>query len=297
MIKNMTIHRKLPLARVQIYVLAIALAACLGFSGISLGQGTNPNKVTDKEQQQDQDQQLKQRDLDQTAAPAAPKVDPEEEAAYKTFYETNSQDADSRLRLGQDFLQKYPSSRYAESVHVGLVQAYYSKQDWKDFFAEADKALALQPDDVNVLTMVGWVIPHVSTADAADAALKLDLAETDEKRALEILATLPKPDNQTDEQFAAMKADKVSEAHSGLGLIYFRRQKYEDSVKELQLATQGASTPDPTDLFVLGFGLQKLNRNAEAADAFNRCSQIPSSLQDRCKQGADSARKQAASSK
>ena len=27
-------------------------------------------------------------------------------------------------------------------------------------YADADKALALNPDDVTVLVLVGWVIPH-----------------------------------------------------------------------------------------------------------------------------------------
>jgi len=64
-------------------------------------------------------------------------------------------------------------------------------------------------------------------------------------------------------------------------------------VKELQQATQSASPPDPTDFFVLGLDLQSLNRFGEAADAFNRCGQIPGALQDRCKQSAEAAKKQA----
>jgi len=36
-----------------------------------------------------------------------------------------------------------------------------------------------------------------------------------------------------------------------------------------------------------------LSRFNEAADAFNRCGQIPSALQDRCKQQAEAAKKQA----
>ena len=53
-----------------------------------------------------------------------------------------------------------PQSIFAEAVDAGLTNAYYDKQDWKDFYAAADKALALKPDDVDVLSTVGWVIPH-----------------------------------------------------------------------------------------------------------------------------------------
>ncbi|HXQ27490.1 MAG TPA: hypothetical protein VN822_13880 [Candidatus Acidoferrales bacterium] len=276
--------------------LALALAGALVLLPVCLAQGTNPNKVVDKEQQAEQDQQMKQRTLGEAPA-AAPKLDPQEEAAYKAFFTTSAQDADQRIQLGQDFLQKYPASRYDESVYAGLVQAYFVKQDWKDFYANADKALTLNADDVGILATVGWVIPHAYDPDDPDSAKKLDKAESYEKHAIQVLGALPKPEAMTDDQFATAKASQLSQVHSGLGLVYFRRGQYDDSVKELQLATQGPTIPDPTDLFVLGFGLQNLHRYGEAADAYTHCSQMPGGLQDRCKQSADAARKLAAPSK
>jgi tetratricopeptide (TPR) repeat protein len=268
--------------------LLVAFAFSLAIAPLSQAQGTDPNKVTDQEQLQDQNQQLKLRQLNKTAAPA---VDPAEEAAYKTFYESSPQDPDTKIRLGEAFVQKYPASLYDESVFSALTQTYAAKQDWKNFNADADKALALNPDDPTVLVIVGWVIPHNIDPANADAAKDLDKAEQYEKHAMELIPTLPKPAKIPDDDFAKSKTALLSEAHSGLGLVYFRRQDSEDSVKELQQATQLAANPDPTDLFVLGLGLQGLSRYADAADAFKRCAQVPSGLQDRCKQSADAARK------
>jgi hypothetical protein len=70
-------------------------------------------------------------------------------------------------------------------------------------------------------------------------------------------------------------------------LVYFRRQQYDDSAKELTQATQAAIHPDPTDLYVLGVDLQNLKHNAEAADAFDHCAQSPGGLQAECKRRAD----------
>jgi tetratricopeptide (TPR) repeat protein len=278
--------------KVHLHIWATAFVASLAFAGLSFAQGgTNPNFVPSQEQKQEQNQQLEQRQLENK--PAAPKVDPQEEVAYKAFYDTKPQDADTRITLGQAFVQKYPTSHYAESVYAGLTQAYYTKQDWKDFYASGDKALALNPDDAPVLVVVGWVIPHALNPSDPDASSNLDKAERYEKHAIEVVGAMQKPASVTDDQFAQTKASLLSQAHSALGLVYFRRQDSDDSVKELQQATQSSATPDPTDLFVLGLGLQSLNRYAEAADAFNRCGQIPSSLQDRCKQSADAAKKQA----
>jgi tetratricopeptide (TPR) repeat protein len=280
-----------------IRIFTVALAASAALATVSHAQGTNPNFVTGKEDQQNQDQQLKEKTLDQGNAPPAPKVDPKEEAAYKAFFDTSAQDADKKIQLGEDFAKTYPSSRYIESVYAGLSQAYYAKQDWKNLYLISDKALAINPDDVDILTMVGWVIPHVIKPDTPDADKQLDKAETYEKRAIKDIPTLTKPPGMTDEQFATAKIEKTAEAHSGLGLVYFRRQQFEDAAKELQQATQSNPNPDATDFFALGASLQNSGHFAEAVDAYTRCSQIMGSLQDTCKQNADKAKQLAAQKK
>lgn len=219
----------------------------------------------------------------QPAAEAKP--DPAEEAAYKAFYDANQQqDVDKKIQLGEDFVQKYPSSRYDESVYAVLVQAYLTKQDWTKFSNAADNALALNPDDVSVLSTVGWVIPHTYNPNDPNAAAKLDTAEKYEKHAIDILGTLAKPANMTDDQFTQAKAEQLAQAHSGLGLIYFRRQQFDESAKELAQATQAEASPDSTDLFILGIDYENLKRNSDAATAFDHCAQIGGALQDRCKQ-------------
>jgi tetratricopeptide (TPR) repeat protein len=218
---------------------------------------------------------------------AAPQVDPQEDAAYKAFYDASAQDADKKIQMGEAFAQKYPASRHDEAVYATLVQLYVVKQDWAKFNAAADKALALDPNDVSVLTTVGWVIPHTYNPSDLDADKNLTKAENYEKHSIELLGTLPKPANMTDEQFTASKTEDLSVAHSGLGLVYFRRQQYDQSAAELKQATQAAAHPDPTDLFVLGVDLQSLKQDADAMDAFNRCAQPPSGLQDECKKRAD----------
>jgi tetratricopeptide (TPR) repeat protein len=281
-------------------ILTVSLAVTAALATVSRAQGTNPNLVTGKEDQQSQNQQLKEKALEQNNTaqqPPAPKVDPKEEAAYKAFFDTSAQDADKKIQLGEDFAKTYPDSRYIESVYAGLSQAYYAKQDWKNLYLVSDKALAINPDDVDILTMVGWVIPHVINPSSPDADQQLDKAEAYEKRAIKDIPTLPKPPGMTDEQFANAKVEKAAEAHSGLGLVYFRRQDFENAAKELQQATQSNPNPDATDFFALGASLQNSGHFAEAADAYTRCGQIMGSLQDTCKQNADKAKQLAAQKK
>jgi len=286
------------LTAIAIRILMLTLAANLGLAAVCFAQGAPPTlKGTPPVSSSQDGQQAQPAQPGQNPPPAAPKVDPAEEAAYKAYFDAGSGSPNTRIQLGNDFLQKYPMSRYSESVYSGLVQAYYAKQDWKNFYSTGDKVLALYPDDVTVLTMIGWVIPHVFNPEDPDALKSLDKAERYEKHAIEVIGAMPKPPSLSDDQFAQSKAAVLSEAHSGLGLVYFRRAQSAESVSELQQATQSAASPDQTDFYVLGLDLQKLNRFPEAADAFNRCSQIMGGLQDRCKQSADAARKQAAQPK
>jgi tetratricopeptide (TPR) repeat protein len=225
------------------------------------------------------------------------KIDPKEQAAYDAFYHVNSENLDKKIQLGNAFLAKYPSSIFDEAVDAGLVSAYYEKQDWNDFYSIADKALALKPDDVDVLTTVGWVIPHFYNPQAANADEQLNKAETCEKHAIQVLGTMPKPAGLSDTQFAASKAQKAIQAHSALGLVYFRREDYANSAAELQQSLQNNPSPDQTDLYVLGIDLQNLNKFSEAVDVFGRCAQAIGNLTDRCKQSEGEAKTQAAQPK
>jgi tetratricopeptide (TPR) repeat protein len=241
-----------------------------------------------------QAQQQTQKETQTAAAPAAAKVDPEEEAAYKAFNDTKPEDADKRIQLGEQYVQKYPSGKYDAQVYERLTTTEYSKQDFPKMYADADKTLALNPDDVTVLVLVGWVIPHNYDPNDLAAESRLDKGEKYEKHALEVLAALPKPANLTDEQFAKVKAQGESQAHSGLGLIYFRRQDYEQSIAELKKSTADPANQDATDYYVMGVELTHLKRFSESADSFQKCAAMPGGLQDRCKQMGADAKKQAA---
>jgi|HubBroStandDraft_3_1064219.scaffolds.fasta_scaffold114630_2 tetratricopeptide (TPR) repeat protein len=257
-------------------------------------QGTPPATPGSQSGAASQAQQQTQKETQPAAAAAAPKADPEEEAAYKAFSDTKPEDADKRIQLGEKYVEKYPSGKYDAQVYQGLTTAEYSKQDLPKMYADADKTLALNPDDVTVLVLVGWVIPHNYDPNDLAAESRLDKGEKYEKHALEVLATLPKPANMTDEQFAKVKAQGESQAHSGLGLIYFRRQDYEQSIAELKKSTADPANQDATDYYVMGVELTRLKRFSESADAFQKCSTMPGGLQDRCKQMGTDAKKQAA---
>jgi tetratricopeptide (TPR) repeat protein len=216
-----------------------------------------------------------------------PAIDPAEETAFKAFNAAGSDPA-GQIKAGQDFETKFPNSRYLEVVQSTMVNLYYNQQDFSDFYAEGDKVLAKNPDNVPVLTLVGWMIPRDYKADDPTEPAKLDKSEKYCKHALEVIPTLTKPAPLSDDQFNQAKASAASQAHSGLGMTYFRRNDFADSAKELETATTESPDVDPADLYILGVDYQKLNRDSDAAGVFAHCAEMPGSLQDRCKQSAPS---------
>ena len=281
--------------RMGITALTLVAWACLAAAPQVRAQGMGAQQQGTQQQGTQEQRPSLQNPTPQK--PAAPAVDPKEEAAYKAFVAmkpTAAADYDAQIQAGEDFVKNYPQSHYLVVMYSRLTNAYFERQKLDKMYVSADKTLQLNPNDVTVLTLVGWVIPRGNPTSPGFGD-RLAKAEQYEKHALEILATLPKPAELTDEQFATTKASAVSQAHSGLGLVYFREGKDSDSVAELTKATEGNPQPDPTDYFVLGVEDEKLSKFADAQKSFEGCAQITSQLQDRCKQGVAEAKAKAGS--
>ena len=274
-------------------IAASLLAAALSAPGRSLAQGNSTGPINNSITQMDG----RQANKDVTEEYLREQLgDPKEEAAYQAFHKASDQDPDKKIHLGIAFLAKYQKDRYSQAVYEELSQTYYNKKDLPSFYTYSEKGLSLFPDDVHLLALSGWVAPRAFDSHDPDADKKLDKAESYEKHALDVLGTLVKPEGVTDEQFAQFKTGESAVAHSGLGMIFFRREQYEQSAKELETATKNQATPDSTDYFILGADLENLGRYKDAAEAFNRCAQMPGAMQENCKKYSADATQRAANS-
>lgn len=225
----------------------------------------------------------------QPGVPATPPVNKEEEDSYKAFYEMKTDDAEVVIRSAEEFLKKFPESRYRESVYSRLTQAYFNVQQLDKLIVAAEKGLELNPDNVDILSLLSHTMLRRFNPSDLDAGQKLQKAETISKHAIELLGKIPKPAQVTEEDFARAKNEKLSMCHSGLGLVYFYRQRFADAAAAFEQATTVASNPD--DFYLLGVMYEQLRRPADAATAYGRCGETPWAWQDRCKQGAEKNKK------
>jgi tetratricopeptide (TPR) repeat protein len=225
-----------------------------------------------------------------------PPVNAEEDAAAKAFQAMPNTDLPKKIAAGEDFLKKYPESRYRPMIYSALVFDYIQTNNLDKAFDIGDKEVALKPDDAQTMAVLSQTIPRAMNASTQEPQKRLAKAETYAKRAIEITPTLPKPEGMPDQNFVTAKNETLTMAHSGLGLVYLREGKYNDAIPELEqsLKIDPNPAPDPVNLYLLGMANVKASHFDEAAIAFNKCAALPGSLQNTCKNGAEEAKKQGA---
>lgn len=224
-------------------------------------------------------------------APAkqAPKVNKAEEDAYKALSAHSSGPA-NQIQLAEDFVKKYPESHYLPSVYGILTSAYFGTGDTDKMFAAGAKALELNPDNVDVLSLLAMAIPRRVRSTTPDAAQQLEKAEAYAHHAIELIPNLPKPPDMDDATFEKTKNEKLSLAHSGLGLIDSNHSKYDDARTELTLAVQLAANPDPVDYYLLGNADAKTSYLNGAIAAYQKCA-ASGPLMAQCSARAEATKK------
>jgi tetratricopeptide (TPR) repeat protein len=223
------------------------------------------------------------------AAPAP--LNAEEDAAFKAYQDSPATDPKKKIDLGEAFVQKYPQSRYLPIIYNTLTSVYMQTGQVQKMEEVGDKEIALNPNDVQVLAVLGQTIPRALKSTAQDPQKELDKAERYSKRAIEVTPTLTKPDNLTEESFTSAKNITLAMAHSGLGLIYLQRGKYADAIPELEQSVKIDPTPDPVNYYLLGLANLKTSHFEDAAAAYTKCAAATGAMQQTCQKGAEEAKK------
>jgi tetratricopeptide (TPR) repeat protein len=221
------------------------------------------------------------------------KINKKEEEAYKVLYAARGDAWENQIKLGENFVNKFPQSHYLAGVYAQLTTAYFKVGQNEKMYEAGNKALELNPNNVDILALFAMAIPRHVTSATPDAAEQYRKAEGYARRAIELIPNLQKSDEIDDATFEKGKNDELSMAHSGLGLIAFRRQKYEEARTELMQAVQLASSPDPVDYYILGNADVQASYYNDAVAAFEKCA-LDGPLIPQCKAGADRAKQDAA---
>jgi tetratricopeptide (TPR) repeat protein len=225
---------------------------------------------------------------------SAPPVSAEEEAAIKAFHDLKPEEDAKKQQAAEEFLQKYPQSRYRQEIYGWQVRSFFNRGQIDKMEAAADKELELVPNDAQTLAMVGYTLPRAMNASTPEPQKRLAKAEQYCRKALDLLPTLAKPESLSDDLFQRAKNDTAAMAHSGLGVVAFRRGKYADAIPDFDESVKLDSQPDPVTYYLLGICNEKTSHFDDAVAAFTKCAGMPSGMQATCKDHVDEAKKLAA---
>jgi tetratricopeptide (TPR) repeat protein len=226
--------------------------------------------------------------------PNAAPVNAEEDAAFKALSDVPPTDQAKRIELGEAFLQKYPNSRYRSPVYGTLVMAFVQSGQVEKMEQVADKEIALNPNDVQVLAVVGQTLPRAMNSKTPNPDKVLAKAEESSRKAIELTPTIPKPATVSDDAFSTVKNQTLAMAHGGLGLVYIRRGKFSEAIPELNQSVTIDPTPDPVNYYLLGMANAKTSHFDDSVAAYNKCAATAGAMQETCKKGAEEAKKLAA---
>jgi tetratricopeptide (TPR) repeat protein len=235
----------------------------------------------------------------QGEAPAAqPAATKEELDAYNKFVADAKTASDARqmVNLGETFLATYPNSIFAGAVHGQLAIAYLNINQVDKMIDSGEKALAADPNNVDVLPLMAWAIPRRVNSSTPNPVQQLEKAMNYARRAINLLSTMPKPVEMDDAAFAKVKNDKLAQCRSGMGTAYFKTGKFDEAVNELNQAVRLDSNPDPVDYYVLGVSNDRASHFTDAVMAFDKCAASPGQLQAQCRNLSAETKRKAANS-
>jgi tetratricopeptide (TPR) repeat protein len=265
------------------FVLTIAIFLGAGISSAQYGQAASPSPAPAPTQNTPP--------AKESGKPQ--KINKAEEAAYKNVLAAQGGDPAMQIQVGEDFITKFPMSKYLGGVYGLLTTAYYTTGNTDKMFAAGAKSLELNPDNVDVLALLAMAIPRRVKSNTPDGPQQLQKAEVYAHHAIELIPSLTKPETVDDATFEKAKNDKLALCHSGLGLLDIDNKKFDDARTELTQAVQLATSPDPVDYYLLGNADDQASFLNGAIAAYDKCAAI-GPLVAQCKAREDSVKKKVA---
>jgi tetratricopeptide (TPR) repeat protein len=173
---------------------------------------------------------------DVPAAREASSEPPEEVADY--FKITQTQDASQRATLIEDFLKKYPESKYNPTLHQLASSIYQQLNNYEKLVEHGEKSLQVLPSSPALLSVLALAYAYHGEAEKA-----IDRAS----RSITILEKLTIPANADAARFTADRNQYLASNYACLGSAFLT--KFENARKARQQSTNAVpASPDKTEV-------------------------------------------------
>jgi tetratricopeptide (TPR) repeat protein len=185
----------------------------------------------------------------QAPAPAQKDMKPKSAAERKAVMAiqtaSTAGDQDGIIKASEDLIAKYADSDYKEYALQAEANAYKMKGDKDQARVVAEHALQVDPKNFTMEILVGDIItPNIKKFDLdkdkeiADATHLYSDAIENAKDAAKPSATISDADWESNKKFS------IAQAHNGLAMVAQVQEKWDDAIKEYQLAVDGDPEQD-----------------------------------------------------
>jgi tetratricopeptide (TPR) repeat protein len=171
------------------------------------------------------------------------------------------------------FREKFASSEFSSHVYRMEMLAHADLNDRPKVIAAGERALALNPHDVQTLLTLARAIAGAGE-NTSERQPGLASAEAYARNALKEIDTLKAPRSLSLDAWERMCNRMRSSAHESLGVIAFDRGKFSESVAEFQQSTRLNTVPDGGQFYRLGIAYAAARNRMEALAAFQKAEAL-----------------------
>jgi tetratricopeptide (TPR) repeat protein len=182
-----------------------------------------------------------------------------------------AQDRAQKIAYLEGFLTLFPDSQYTHYAEGQLAAIYQLTQEYPKMLANAQKVLARDPDNVNMLLLLADYY--------SEKGEELDKAEQYARKVIDLLNKAEKPAEFSDEQWQKQKSLQLGVAQSALGQVLINRDKLQEALDAFTAAKELLRDNliiYARNLYRLGFTLAKMKRPADARTVLTEAVSIDS---------------------
>jgi tetratricopeptide (TPR) repeat protein len=178
------------------------------------------------------------------------------------------------VALCSDFRKQFPTSEFLGHVYRMEMHAYGSLNDSQKVIATGEKALEVNPHDVDALLTLANAIPNGVGDLTPESVASLEKAESYARRALDEIDGLHATRGVTLDRWRKLTGRMRSSAQEALGFIAFKRGNYSASVAELEKSIRLYPEAGGSLFFRLGVAYLYDGKLLEAQVALERSSTL-----------------------
>ena len=158
----------------------------------------------------------------------------------------NAKTPDEKIAAAENLVTKFKDSDFKSYALMQAAQAAQMKGDQVNALQYGNRAIEADPKNFQALLLVSGQLAQTTREFDLDKDEKLGRATKLVNDAVAAVNAAVKPNPAlTDDQWAGIKKDLLSQAHDTMGMIAMVNKKYDAAITEFKTSIDVAATPEP----------------------------------------------------